>query len=316
MRLNKETFVLLRIVIAAIISITVITQIADAAPQLQTSPISHITDITAEKAGGLALPSDVVVVDNRIYIVDGGNHRVAVFDNRWKYLFSFGRQGSANDCFNGPVGIGADKKGNIYVADRGNHRIQVFDHDGKYLRSINVALGGKPVRPVDVAVTPDGNTLFVTGNNSHSVLVFNRNGQLLQNWGGSGSENGDFRYPAIIVLTANKKVAVVDILNTRVQIFEQNGEFVNSIGEWGVLSGQFVRPKGVVVDKDGRYFVSDSYMDLVQVFDDAGRFLYILGENGKPLTMTSPAGMAIDDSGRLYVAEMLENKVSVFALGR
>lgn len=306
MQLSKCVLRLLLTISAVVIATTGV-----AAPQLNTYAISHVGDIT-----GLVLPSDVVVVNKRIYVVDGGNHRVAVFNSAARYLFSFGRQGKADGKFDGPVGIGADANGKIYVADRGNHRIQVFDLKGKYIRSIATMLGDEAVRPIDVAVTPDGSRLFVTGNNSHSVLVFNREGKLLQNWGGSGSERGDFRYPATIAITADKRVAVVDVFNTRVQLFDQNGNFVISIGDWGVLSGQLVRPKGIVVDQQGRYLVSDSYMELVQVFDDAGRFLYVLGKNGTPLKMTSPAGMAIDDNGRLYVAEMLDNKVSIFELGR
>lgn len=307
MQLSKSALNLWLIIFVVFIATSV-----EAQPPLQTYTIRHVRDIT----DGLVLPSDVVVINKLIYVVDGGNHRIAVFNRDGKYLFSFGRQGTAKGNFNGPVGIGADNTGNIYVADRGNHRIQVFDLKGKYLRSIAVTLGDQSVRPIDVAVTEDGNTLFVTGNNSHSVLVFNREGELLQNWGNSGSEHGDFRYPATIVITAENQVAVVDVLNTRVQIFEQDGEFVTSIGDWGVLPGQLVRPKGIAVDQQGRLLISDSYMELVQVFDDAGHFLYVLGENGKPLKMTSPAGMAIDESGRLYVAEMLDNKVSIFELGR
>ena len=316
MQLNKIFLIRLKVFFVLFVTASAIATAVEAAPSLQTHAISRVGVITGEASSKLVLPSDVVVVNNKVYVVDGGNHRVVVFNSAGKYLFAFGRQGSANGRFKGPVGIGADKAGNIYVADRDNHRIQIFDRNGKYLRSIAVTLANKPVRPIDVAVTPDGNTLFVTGNNSHSVLVFNRKGKLLQNWGGSGSEKGDFRYPATIVLTANDRVAVVDVFNTRVQIFDQDGEFIYSIGDWGVLSGQLVRPKGVVVDKDGRFLVSDSYMELVQVFDDAGHFLYVLGENNKPLKMTSPAGMAMDENGRLYVAEMLDNKVSIFELGR
>lgn len=311
MQKNKKLLFLMQIVFAF-----AVTTIVEAAPTLQTHVINPVGVIKGKAAGGLSLPSDVVIVDDQIYVVDGGNHRVAVFNNAGKFLFAFGSQGQAKNNFDGPVGIGADEKGNIYVADRGNHRIQVFDRHGKHKSSISTMLGEKPVRPIDVAVSPDGGAIYVTGNNSHSVMVFNRQGELLQNWGNSGSETGDFRYPATIIFTANKRVAVVDVFNTRVQIFEENGKFVSTIGDWGVLSGQLIRPKGIVEDKEGNFLISDSYMELVQVFDDSGHFLYVLGDDGKPRRMTSPAGMAIDDNGRLYVAEMLDNKVSIFELGR
>lgn len=299
-----------------IILILVVSASVTTAGQIQTHKIRHVADIVSDSAVSLSLPSDIIVVEERVYVVDGGNHRVVAFDRSGKQLFTFGTQGSGKGEMNGPVGIGADGAGKIYIADRGNNRIQVFNRDGKLLRSIMIKVDGKHVRPIDVAVTPDGSTLFVTGNNNHSVMVFNQKGKFLRKWGGSGAENGQFRYPATIVLTNDKRVVVVDVLNTRVQVFEESGEFITSIGGWGVLPGQLVRPKGVVVDKKGRFVISDSYMEIVQVFDDAGRFLYVLGENDKPYRMTSPAGITVDDMGRLYVAEMLDNKVSIYELGQ
>ena len=41
---------------------------------------------------------------------------------------------------------------------------------------------------------------------------------------------------------------------------------------------------------------------------------HVLGAGGKPQPLTSAAGIAIDDSNRLYVAEMLKHRVTVFEL--
>lgn len=263
---------------------------------------------------GLALPSDVAVGgDGRIYVVDSGNHRIAVFERGGKRLFTFGSHGSGPGQLRDPVGIGIDASGKVYVADKGNHRIQIFAANGTYARALAVKAGGKNVAPVDVAVDAAGKTVYVTGNSNHKVMAFSPEGRLLYQWGGEGMNRGEFRYPATIVVGADGRVYVVDVLNTRVQVRDPNGSFY-TVGEWGVLPGQLFRPKGVALDRRGRVYVSDSYLDVVQVFNNAYQFLYVLGSGGKPQPLISAAGITVDSNNRLYVAEMLKHRVTVFEL--
>lgn len=277
--------------------------------------IRHLFDIRGGAAGPLAIPTDVAVGTNgRIYVVDGGHHRVVAFGPAGQSLFSIGREGSGKGEFRGPVGIGTDARGRVYVADAGNRRIQIFDGGGGFSGSFPVISGGQAIRPIDVATDPEGKNLYVTGNNNHKVMVFTPGGQLLRQWGGEGLNDGEFRYPATIAVTPAELVFVVDVLNTRVQVFNRKGGLGFRVGEWGVLPGQFIRPKGVTVDNRGSVYVSDSYMGVIEIFNDSYRFQSVLGPAGAPLRFDSPGGIAIDNNDRLYVVEMLSNKVSVFSL--
>ena len=263
---------------------------------------------------GLTLPTDVAVGrDGRIYVVDSGNHRIAVFERGGKRLFTFGSRGSGPGQLRDPVGIGIDPAGQVYVADKGNHRIQIYTADGAPVRAWTVRAGGTDVTPVDVAVDAAGKTVYVTGNSNHKVMAFSPDGRLLHQWGGEGVNRGEFRYPATVAVGADGRVYVVDVLNTRVQVRDPNGSFY-TVGEWGVLPGQLFRPKGVALDRHGRVYVSDSYLDVVQVFSGAYQFLHVLGSGGKPRALASAAGIAIDNDNRLYVAEMLKHRVTVFEL--
>lgn len=287
---------------------------AAGAAEIATAPIKHLYDLTRGSEGALSLPSDVAVSDNgRVYVVDSGHHRVAAFDRAGKPLFTVGQPGAATAQFRNPVGIGVDDNGWFYVADKDNHRIQAFDGDGRWQRSIAVAVEGKPAAPIDVAADRQGR-LYVTTNN-HRVLVYDAQGRLLRQWGGEGSNEGEFRYPATVALDRAGLIYVVDVLNTRVQAFDAGGKFVIGVGEWGVLPGQFVRPKGVATDARGRVYVADSYLDVIEVFDEQRHFMYVLGQSGKPQRFVSAGGIALDSAGRLYVAEMLKHQVSVYELG-
>ncbi len=280
---------------------------------IATAPVRHIFDIARGTEGTLSLPSDVAVSqDGRIYVVDSGHHRVAAFDHGGKPLFSVGQPGAGSGQFRNPVGIGVDVNGWFYVADKDNHRIQVFDGDGRWQRSFAVTAQGKPAAPIDVAPDRQGR-LYVTTNN-HWVLVYDAHGKRLHQWGGEGSNQGEFRYPATVAVDTQGAIYVVDALNARVQAFDAGGKFIVNVGEWGVLPGQFFRPKGVATDNHGRVYVTDSYLDVVQVFDASRHFMHVLGEDGKPQRFVSAAGIVVDQAGRLYVTEMLKHKISVYEL--
>jgi DNA-binding beta-propeller fold protein YncE len=275
--------------------------------------VAHVMDITGSVSARLSLPTDVAVSHDRICVVDGGNHRVAVFNIEGTFLFNIGSQGSAQGQFLRPVGLGTDEDGRIYVADTGNHRIQIFNLYGKFLAEFPVISNQRLIRPIDVAVNQDLGFVYVTGNNNHKLMVFGVNGRLIREWGGNGAEKGEFRYPATLVVMPDNRISVVDVLNTRVQVFRDNGEFSIQVGEWGVLPGQLFRPKGIATDGQGRFYVSDSYMNVVQVYSDIGQFLYYLKVSDSTYRMRTPTGMTIAGD-RLYIAELLANKVSVFKL--
>ncbi|MDH5444221.1 MAG: NHL repeat-containing protein [Gammaproteobacteria bacterium] len=287
---------------------------AETAP-IPIHPVKHLFDIGGPKKTLLSLPSDVAVDKHRIYVVDSGHHRVVVFDKDGDQELIIGKEGIRNGQFRGPVGIDVDSQGRIYVADKGNHRIQVFDKKGKHLVSIVTADKNKSlVSPVDVTVDESSELIYVTGNNNHKLMIYNFPGYVLEEWGGDGVDEGFFRYPGTLTLLHDKRIAVVDILNTRVQVFTTKGKLSLQVGEWGVLPGQLFRPKGIAIDKQGRFYISDSYMNLVQVFTDGGRFQAVLGKRDKPSSFKTAAGIAIDDDMKLYVAEMLEHKVSVHSI--
>lgn len=264
--------------------------------------------------GILSLPSDVALTgDGRVVVVDSGHHRLAVFGRDGKPVARIGGPGTEPGRLRDPVGLGIAPNGELYVADKGNRRIQVFDIDGRFLRGFAVVSRGKSVAPVDVAIDAAGKAVYVTGNSNHRVMAFTPAGAFVREWGGEGENRGEYRYPGTVAVGGDGRVYAVDILNTRVQVFEPGGRGLFQVGEWGVLPGRLFRPKGVALDGAGRVYVSDSYLDVVQVFDSSYRFLYVLGAGGQPQRVVSAGGIAVDGR-RLYVTEMLKNRVSVFEL--
>ncbi|RIX49690.1 MAG: 6-bladed beta-propeller [Rhodocyclales bacterium GT-UBC] len=87
--------------------------------------------------GEFNLPRDAAVGKNgNIYIVDGGNFRVQVFDRDGKYLQSFGSVGKQLGNFARPKEIATDSTGNVYVVDAAFGNFQIFSPDGDLLMYI------------------------------------------------------------------------------------------------------------------------------------------------------------------------------------
>ena len=278
--------------------------VADGVPTATPVPVFELE--------GLSLPSDVAVgKGGQIYVVDSGNHQVAVFNASGQRITSLGMMGSDEGQFLDPVGIDTGPDGDVFVADKGNKRLVVFDADGDYRRGVTLSADDEDVVPVDIAVDRRGQTVFVTDNAAHRVAVFDVRGKFLHAFGEEGDGDGQFRYPATIDIDAAGNVYVVDVLNARVQKFSADGEHLLTIGKLGGKAGTFYRPKGVVVTGDGRILVSDSFLGVVHVFDAAGEFLYMLGDSGSAIVFETPVGLAAPGA-MVFVTQMLAGKVAVF----
>lgn len=277
--------------------------------------VTHLFNITHD----FSQPSDISVSDDGIiYVLDGVNHKVKVFDGDGKFRREFGSKGTLKGELMFPMGIDVDSSGLVYIADSGNHRVQVFTPEGKFLKLFRVPPeGGTASDPADVIADRVNNRLFVTDNNNHYILIFDlATTELIEVFGGPGAEETEFRYPFLMARDSDQLLYVTDVINTRVQAFTPEGKFVMVIGGWGVDKGRFFRPKGVAADKYDRIFVTDSYMGVIQIFRNNGRFHSVLGD---PVTasakkFTTPMGIFIDKNNRLYLVEMFTDRVSVYRI--
>jgi hypothetical protein len=99
--------------------------------------IGHLGEIEGEDENYLFYkPCDIAGdTEGNLYVLDAGNHRVQKFDNKGKYLLTFGRSGQGPGELQRPLSIDIDEDDNIYIADWNNCRLEVFSSQGEYLRS-------------------------------------------------------------------------------------------------------------------------------------------------------------------------------------
>lgn len=68
--------------------------------------------------------------EDHIYVADGLDNLVRVFDQQGRLLYYFGAQGSGPEQFRSPTGLFVDSGDRIVVVDSGNRRMQIFHYYG------------------------------------------------------------------------------------------------------------------------------------------------------------------------------------------
>jgi DNA-binding beta-propeller fold protein YncE len=241
-----------------------------------------------------------------------------------------------------PGDVATDPSGKVYVVDTLNRRIQRFDSDGNWERAwgkdvssaqagtgfeicaiaanckagVAGGLGGEMNQPNGIAADGSGAVHVVDTFNAR-MQRFDRQGNFERAWGRNvdsvapsigfevctvaadcqagnvGGLGGELRNPTAVATDASGKAYVADEGNHRIQRFAPDGDFERA---WG---------KDVDAGQAGTGF------EICTVAADCLKGASAGGLGGE---LTSPRGLAIDGSGRVYVAESGADRVQVFGL--
>lgn len=259
----------------------------------------------------LACPVQLVFdADQMLYFVDHGNNRIRTVDQEGEIntfagsgpagvnLGSFAGDGgpAAEARLQEPTGLTIDAEGNVYVADRDNQRIRRIGRDGVITTFAGTDAGfrgdGGPAAkaklwdPYYLAFGPDG-SLYVADNHNNRLRRIGPDGVITTIAGtGDAASSGDGG-------PANEA----------------------SLNE----------PYGVAVDASGNVYVSESAGQRVRKIDAAGIISTVAGTgelgfsgDGGPATkaaLNSPAGLAVDGEGNLYIADYDNGRVRLVENG-
>ena len=235
--------------------------------------------------------------------VGAGNHTYELMEN-WAKL--------PEGWVLGQTAIVTDSEDRVYLFNRSEHPLIVLDKDGNYLNS-----WGEGVLTDAHGMFIDGDqNLYMPVKNSHVVLKYTREGELLMTLGGwdqpsntgwSGDYNdpavqaaGPFNRPSDVALDPNNDLYISDGYgNSRVHKFSAAGELQFSWGEPGKTDpGEFHVPHGVWVHTDGRVFVADRENNRIQVFTSEGKFLEQWTDFARP------CDIYVDSDNVMYVVEL------------
>jgi len=279
-----------------------------------------------------------------IYVQDGGNYRVQVFNPSGVYLSQFGSSGAGNGQFGDGsgqpnyAGIAIDQNRNVWVGDFFGYRLEEFSASGSYLSKMGGTYGsgnGQDDGMAGFAFDASGN-LFIADYWNTRVQKLSASGTYLSQFGSNGSANGKFggngggASPAGVAIAASGNIWTVDDMNNRLQEFNSSGTWLKSIGgpspytcetspsgslpacASGGGNGQFANLWGIAIDAGGNLWVSDGTR--VQEFDSNGNYLSQFGSSGAGNGQFMFAGgIAIDSAGNIWVVDHGLNRVQEFS---
>ena len=149
-----------------------------------------------------------------MYVCDGNNNRIQVFDLDLNFVRSISSRGSGRGEFDEPYDVKFDAAGNMYVAEWRNERVQVMDSSGRFVREFGQ---GKLREPSGLLIADK--YVYVSDVSGHCIVVYETSGQYVTSFGRCGGYQGGFRGPFCITSCVDGFIHVCDWGNNRVQIF-------------------------------------------------------------------------------------------------
>jgi DNA-binding beta-propeller fold protein YncE len=268
---------------------------------------------------GASSPSGVAVTPSgdRIYVAEtGGDKVVRIFDAGGNQIGTMSPPAETGTD-HVPVYLAIDPvTAEVYVSDRPTGTIHIYDRDGRYQRPFTPATPLVGWQPTGLAFDPAGN-LYVTdfGSDGQKVVVFDRAGALVRTIGAEA----ELSFPNGIAVDDAGLVYVTDSNNGRLLVFGADGTVAGRIGR-GAGEGNLGLPRGLAIDGQGRVFVVDSSGQGVLAYRVLGadqrspEYIGFFGGHGiADGQFAFPMGTAVDDRGRVYIADTANGRVQVWS---
>ena len=253
--------------------------------------------------------------DSHVIATEWSSHCITILDREGKKMKSFGGEGgSGNVKFSSPRGLAITPEKFILVSD--NHKIQKISMDGYLIASVGKK-GNRPLQfdvPIGISISPITGQFYIVDNGNYRIQVLNPDLTFSHSFGSKGSANGQFKHPHDIAIDSQGFVYVADFGNYRIQKFSSDGKFVGQFGTKGSGPGQ-LKPIGIAVDTatTDLVYVSDWANHCISVFTREGAFVSSFGREGSIIDrLNSPAELAFDKDGFLYVCDSGNNRLVVY----
>jgi murein DD-endopeptidase MepM/ murein hydrolase activator NlpD len=237
---------------------------------------------------------------------------------------------AARARFADPFGVAVAADGTIYIADGGDHpRIRriarrpetddagVFAKAGRTLKWIGVEWIG-----IDALYDPDA--AFAAGAAAAEVVSTLAGGE----YGFADGVGAEAKFGTLsgLAIDAQGTLYVADTGNNAIRRITPDGRVTTIAGD-GVAGYQdgpgpqarFNAPIGIAVDASGRVIIADTYNDRIRAIAPDGNVTTIAGsaepgmfDGGADVArFDTPSGVAIDTSGRIYVADTGNNAIRI-----
>ncbi len=241
----------------------------------------------------------------------------------------------------GPAGVAVDSAGNFYIATYADNRIRKVDTSGNistfagnsgygFAGDGGPAINAQLSSPRSIYLDSSGNLYFADRWNNRirkiaggTITTIAGNGQ--GNFGGDGGAaiSAQLSFPDGVAVDHAGNIYVADLLNNRVRMITPAGGISTFAGNGlpgfggdggAATSALLNQPAGLAFDASGNLYIADSYNAVVRMVTPQGIISTVAGTGGTQgysgdggaatkATMMAPIGVAIDNSGNLYIAD-------------
>jgi DNA-binding beta-propeller fold protein YncE len=267
--------------------------------------------------GRLQKPRAITIdAEDHLYIVDM-TARIQVFDRVGKFLRGWQTPAHVNGR---PTGLSISRDGLVMVADTHYYRVLFYTRDGQLHEELTIGgtMGQGPGEfgfLTDVVQDSAENYYVAEYGEYDRIQKFSPDRKYLLEWGGHGTEPGQFARPQCMAVTEDDQLIVADACNHRIQIFDTAGKLINMWGTQGHAPGQLSYPYGLALDGRGNVYICEYGNHRVQKLTLNGASIATWGHEGRrPGQLFNPWSLAIDSHGRVHVLDSNNHRVQRIVL--
>ena len=212
----------------------------------------------------------------------------------------------------------------LFVADTNNHRVQRFDGAtwsvilGNGVRGSSLTQASAPEA---VTANFDGSTIYVADTGNNRILRSTNSGASWSVLAASGVGLNQVKAPKGLALDLQGNLYVADTGNQRVLRFNNGvpgaAVVLATIGSGG---GQVRNPNGLAVDPENNLYIADRDNNRILILSQANAVaaantstIFVSGPGAGLTQVRNPEGVAVDNTGNLFVADTGNHRVLQFS---
>ena len=245
---------------------------------------------TSSTPGEFRWPHSIAVNSdtNNIYICDGSNNRVQVFNESLEFLLTF------SDWMNVPIGI-CIYLNKVYVTQYETNSLTVYSTEGRYIESVGRG-GNRELEfkfPRGVAVSNVNDIIYICDVNNYRIQCLNLD--LTFN-----SFIPNINNPFDIKLTP-QNIVVLILGSPCIKFYDYSHQLIKELITQGE-GNQTIQPHYFCLDRYFNILLTEFSADSVMIFSDRRELLHKFGKRGEGRgDLISPTGIATDGEGRIIV---------------